>query len=244
MIFVTATKQGYEDYLRYKTDNVVNCSPGKFKIIITINQINITTFPSAVTVIRNGREETIECQHICQGDLVIISRDCDVPCDLVLLNSSDPHGKCFITTANLDGESNLKILNIPRGLPKAEMENFHKLGTIECESPITDLYSFNGKITLANQSPQFLPNTDIQLQPLNNVLPLTAENVLLRGSRVKNTECVLGCAVYIGMNTKLALNSRLTRLKAASSELFINRFIICILLGLIVIVTFLYLLKR
>lgn len=196
-------------------------------------------------MIRNGREETIECQHIRQGDLVIITRDCDVPCDLVLLNSSDPHGKCFVTTANLDGESNLKILNIPRGLPKAETETYHKLGIIECESPITDLYSFNGKITLSNSScSQFSPDTDIQLQPLNNVLPLTAENVLLRGSRVKNTECVLGCAVYIGMNTKLALNSRLTRVKAASSEMFINRFIIFILLVLIVIVTFLYLLKR
>ncbi|KAL5277152.1 ATP11B family protein [Megaselia abdita] len=224
VIFVTATKQGYEDFLRYKTDNVVNCSP--------------------VTVIRNGREETIECQNIRQGDLVIITRDCDVPCDLVLLNSSDPHGKCFVTTANLDGESNLKILNVPRGLPRTETENFNKLGTIDCESPITDLYSFNGKITLTNQGSQFSPDTDIQLQPMNSVLPLTAENVLLRGSRVKNTECVLGCAVYIGMNTKLALNSRLTRVKAASSEMFINRFLIFILLGLIVIVTFLYLLKR
>lgn len=161
-----------------------------------------------------------------------------------MLSSSDPHGKCFITTANLDGESNLKILNIPRGLPKTEIENLHKLGTIECESPKTDLYSFNGKITLTNQSSHYTPDTYILLQQMNNVLPLTAENVLLRGSRVKNTECIIGCAVYIGMNTKLALNSRLTRVKVASSELFINRFIIFVLIGLIMIVTFCYLLKR
>lgn len=29
VIAVTAAKQGYEDFLRYKTDNIVNCSPGK-----------------------------------------------------------------------------------------------------------------------------------------------------------------------------------------------------------------------
>lgn len=62
----------------------------------------------------------IKCQNIVPGDLVKVARDCDVPCDLVLLHSSDPAGKCFVTTANLDGESNLKSLSVPRGLPKLE----------------------------------------------------------------------------------------------------------------------------
>ncbi|XP_065366183.1 phospholipid-transporting ATPase IF isoform X1 [Calliphora vicina] len=210
VIAVTAAKQGYEDVLRFKTDNIVNCSP--------------------VTVIRNGVEEHIESQYVAPGDLVLVERDCDVPCDLVLIRSSDPHGKCFITTANLDGESNLKTLMVPRELPMVELDKMHKLGVIECESPKTDLYSFNGKIELSGSE--------------GKVLPLTAENVLLRGSRVKNTECVIGCAVYTGMTTKLQLNSRLTRNKSASSEVYINRFLIFILVALIAIVTILYFLKR
>ena len=32
-----------------------------------------------------------------------------IPCDLVMLSSEDPEGECFITTANLDGETNLKV---------------------------------------------------------------------------------------------------------------------------------------
>lgn len=71
----------------------------------------------AVTVIRNGMEMDIKCENIVQGDLVKASRDCDVPCDLVLLKTSDPDGKCFITTANLDGETNLKTLYVPKGFP-------------------------------------------------------------------------------------------------------------------------------
>ncbi|XP_017063689.1 phospholipid-transporting ATPase IF isoform X1 [Drosophila eugracilis] len=210
VIAVTAAKQGYEDILRYRTDNVVNSSP--------------------VTVIRDGKEAIIKSQDVIPGDLIVVERDCDVPCDLVLLRSTDPHGKCFITTANLDGESNLKTLMVPRDLPTVDIQEMHKLGMIECESPTTDLYSFNGKIELKGSE--------------GRVLPLTAENVLLRGSRVKNTECVIGCAVYTGMISKLQLNSRLTRNKNATSETYINRFLIVILVALIAIVTLLYFLKR
>ncbi|XP_017962672.1 probable phospholipid-transporting ATPase IF [Drosophila navojoa] len=210
VIAVTAAKQGYEDILRYRTDNVVNRSP--------------------VTIIKNGDESIIQSQNVAPGDLIVVERDCDVPCDLVLLRSTDPHGKCFITTANLDGESNLKTLLVPRDLPPVPIDEMHKLGIIECESPGTDLYSFNGKIELAGGE--------------GRVLPLSAENVLLRGSRVKNTECVIGCAIYTGMTTKLQLNSRLTRNKTASSETYVNRFLIFILVALIAIVTLLYFLKR
>ncbi|KAH8336644.1 hypothetical protein KR074_012146 [Drosophila pseudoananassae] len=232
VIAVTAAKQGYEDVLRYRTDNVVNASPGQYKKLLFPGQEVLILIPFfvTVTIIRKGKEAIIKSQNVAPGDLVVVERDCDVPCDLVLLRSTDPHGKCFITTANLDGESNLKTLMVPRDLPAVELEEMHKLGVIECEAATTDLYSFNGKIELKNGE--------------GRVLPLTSENVLLRGSRVKNTECVIGCAVYTGMLTKLQLNSRLTRNKNATSETYINRFLIVILVALIAIVTLLYFLKR
>jgi magnesium-transporting ATPase (P-type) len=36
---------------------------------------------------------------------------CDeaLPCDLLLLNSKSEDRKCYITTANLDGETNFKV---------------------------------------------------------------------------------------------------------------------------------------
>ena len=38
-----------------------------------------------------------------------MSEDEEIPCDLVVLSCEDPEGTCYITTANLDGETNLKV---------------------------------------------------------------------------------------------------------------------------------------
>lgn len=75
-------------------------------------------------------------------------------------------------------------------------------------------------------------------------LPLTADHLLLRGSRIRNTEWAIGCAVYTGQNTKLAINSQTVRSKISSSEKFINKFLIFFLFVLITMVTFAYFMKR
>lgn len=224
VICVTAAKQGYEDFLRYRADNMVN--------------------KSMVTVMRRGEEIDIRCEDIAPGDLVKVSRDCDVPCDLVILKSSDS-GKCFITTANLDGETNLKTLIVPKGLPDVDITRMNTLGFIECEKSQTDLYSFNGRIELPLTLNRIsvIP-TDIELQTGLHSIPLSAENLMLRGSRVKNTEWAIACAVYTGANTKLALNSKITKNKISSSEQFINKYLAFFIIMLISLVTISYFMKR
>lgn len=199
---------------------------------------------SMVTVIRDGVDVDIRCEDILPGDLVRVSRDCDVPCDLILLKSSD-NGKCFITTANLDGETNLKTLIVPKGLPSVDISKLHTLGVIECEPSHTDLYSFNGRIELpSNINRISVIQTDMELQTGLHNIPLMAENLMLRGSRVRNTEWAVACAVYTGQNTKLALNSKITKNKMSSSEQFINKYLAFFIILLIAVVTVSYFMKR
>lgn len=89
VITVTAIKQGYEDWLRYISDNEVNTAP--------------------VYVVRSGSLLKTRSRNIWVGDIVRVAKDEVFPADLVLLSSDRLDGSCHITTASLDGETNLKV---------------------------------------------------------------------------------------------------------------------------------------
>ena len=44
------------------------------------------------------------------GDIVRVNNNEEIPCDLVVISTSEPDGLCHIMTANLDGETNLKVI--------------------------------------------------------------------------------------------------------------------------------------
>lgn len=68
---------------------------------------------------------------------------------MILLASSDPEGLCYVETANLDGETNLKVKFCHQSTASFDCaEAFSRAGyfTLECEAPNPRLYSFDGAI--------------------------------------------------------------------------------------------------
>lgn len=89
VVVTTALKQAYEDWLRHRADKATNNRP--------------------VRVLADGEITTIKSEQIRPGDVVLVDIDEEIPCDMIMLSSDDPEGKVHITTANLDGETNLKV---------------------------------------------------------------------------------------------------------------------------------------
>lgn len=201
VILVTAFKQGYEDYLRYKTDKRDN--------------------RRLVNVIRNKCTQEIYCEQIVVGDLVKVSRDEDVPCDIILLHSETP-GCCYVTTSNLDGETNLKMLQVPKVVSTMSLQQIVAMrASITCQQPLANFYIFHGKLEINNGTQTTCGH-------------LTVENLMLRGSRLKDTEYVIGCAVYTGQNTKLSLNSKIVSNKFSAAERSINKYLIVYIVILLI----------
>ncbi|RVE49642.1 hypothetical protein evm_005699 [Chilo suppressalis] len=204
VVLVTAVKQGFEDYLRHKEDKKVN------------NQV--------VDIVHKGVIKKVTNSSIAPGTLVRVGRGKEVPADLVLLCSADVKGKCFVTTANLDGETNLKTLRVPPPLVGYTADILPQGIQIEIPNPIADLYTFYGRLNIPGQ----------------DTIVLSTDNLMLRGSRVKNTDWAIGCAIYTGEETKLALNSKYTGNKFSSCESAMNSFLLVFILLLMLMILISY----
>jgi len=63
---------------------------------------------TSAQVIRNGKWVSVAWKNIRVGDIVKTPSEKQFPCDMVLLHSTEPQSLCYIQTASLDGETNLK----------------------------------------------------------------------------------------------------------------------------------------
>lgn len=145
---------------------------------------------------------------------------CAVPVDLLLLMTSlyADGNQCYVETANIDGETNLKLKEAPSaikaiiaedGLPR---ENIFR-GHLEFEPPNKNIHNFIGAL---------------HLDAVPDPIPLGANNLLLRSSLFSNTEWGYGVAVYCGQETKIQMNNRHAPSKMSKIEGYVNKAIILI----------------
>uniref|UniRef100_A0AAJ7UJC2 Phospholipid-transporting ATPase n=1 Tax=Petromyzon marinus TaxID=7757 RepID=A0AAJ7UJC2_PETMA len=229
VIAVTAVKQGYEDWRRHRSDATVNDESVE---LVVPAPLTGGAAGGAAGGAGGGALRTSRSSEVRVGDVVCVRRDGTFPCDLlVLATSGRPGGACHVTTASLDGESNLKsrfalAQTASLGSPE-QLSRF--TARVECILPSPDLYQFNGSLTVIGGGTQGEGPHEATARPI------LFENLVLRGATLKNTAIIYGLAVYTGMETKMALNYKKRSLKRSAVEKSMNSFLLvylCLLVSM------------
>lgn len=202
VLIVSAVKEIVEDLKRAKSDNELNDSRAE----IFSDQLQDFSLNKWV--------------NISVGDIIKVKSEEPVPADMIVISSSEPEGLCYIETANLDGETNLKIkqakVETSKIIDTAELARMR--GNVLSEHPNSSLYTYEGTMALNGKN-----------------IALTPEQMVLRGATLRNTAWVYGLVVFTGHETKLMRNATATPIKRTAVERVINMQIVALFGVLIVL---------
>ncbi|XP_059952802.1 probable phospholipid-transporting ATPase IM isoform X5 [Mesoplodon densirostris] len=194
VVTMTAVKDATDDYFRHKSDNQVNNRQSE--------------------VLIDSKLQNEKWMNVKVGDIIKLENNQFVAADLLLLSSSEPHGLCYIETAELDGETNLKVrraLSVTSELG-ADVSRLAKFdGIVVCEAPNNKLDKFTGVLSWKGSK-----------HSLNN------EKIILRGCVLRNTSWCFGMVIFAGPDTKLMQNSGKTKFKRTSIDRLMNTLVLWI----------------
>uniref|UniRef100_A0A8C3HZH1 ATPase phospholipid transporting 8B3 n=1 Tax=Chrysemys picta bellii TaxID=8478 RepID=A0A8C3HZH1_CHRPI len=153
-------------------------------------------------------------RDICVGDIVCLRKDSFVPADLLLLSSSEPSSLCYVETADIDGETNLKfrqalLATHQELVSEASMAAFD--GKVTCEEPNSRMHSFIGTLEWRGEK-----------------YSLDSEKILLRGCRIRNTETCYGLVIYAGLDSKIMKNCGKIKMKKTKLDRLMDRLVILV----------------
>uniref|UniRef100_A0A8C1NLQ2 Phospholipid-transporting ATPase n=1 Tax=Cyprinus carpio TaxID=7962 RepID=A0A8C1NLQ2_CYPCA len=194
VLAITAVKDATDDYFRHKSDQQVNTRQSQ--------------------VLIKGKLQNEKWMNVRVGDIIKLENNQFVAADLLLLSSSEPYGLCYIETAELDGETNLKVrqaltVTSDLGDDVAKLADFS--GEVICEPPNNKLDKFTGTLCWKD-----------------NKYSLDNEKMLLRGCVLRNTEWCFGLVIFAGLQTKLMQNCGRTKFKRTSIDKLMNTLVLWI----------------
>ena len=205
---LSMAREGYDDWRRHRQDKVEN---NKITRILR-NKVSTSW-------------EQVRWKDVQVGDIVKIVRDEWIPADVVLVYSAGDNGIAYLETAALDGETSLKS---KQALPQVakycgdEVALTGLRGFIHSEDPNLDLYNYEGKITIGEET-----------------LPLSNTEILYRGSILRNTPYIHGFVVFTGEETKIRMNaSKFVRTKAPTLQKLVNKVVLIVVFLVIVLAVF------
>jgi phospholipid-translocating ATPase len=228
MVFISISmaKEGYDDMRRNKLDKAEN---NKMATVLHSYQPrkHISDEESDISMTASGPEQWVsrKWQDIKVGDIIKLERNDAIPADLVLLHADGLNGIAYIETMALDGETNLKakqacpLLAKRRGSIDSLLRcNAH----IVVEDPNIDLYNFDGRVTVDGET-----------------LPLTTNEIVYRGSVLRNTAQAIGMVMNTGEECKIRMNANKNpRIKAPSLQSIVNRVVIIIVIFVLFLAAF------
>ncbi|XP_015832034.3 phospholipid-transporting ATPase ID [Nothobranchius furzeri] len=194
VLAMTAVKDASDDINRHKCDRQVN--------------------NRKVNVLVGGELKNEKWMNVEVGDIVKLESNHFVTADLLLLSSSEPLNLVYVETAELDGETNLKVKQAltvtgEMGDNIGTLSSFR--GEVRCEPPNNRLDKFKGTLTMNGRN-----------------YGLDNDKVLLRGCTLRNTEWCFGLVLFGGPDTKLMQNSGKTVFKRTSIDHLMNVLVLCI----------------
>lgn len=215
---IDAVFAGFEDYKRHIADDLANSAKTQ-----TFN--------------RELREfEEVQWRDVRVGDFVKIKNHETLPADVLILSvvpaegarSGGNTGVCYVETKNLDGETNLKLREAPQATRNmfANEEEAGEItqGWVESELPNGDINRYSGTLYLEDSD----ATGDVGIA-------LTLKNMLLRGSKLRNTSCVYGLVVNTGVDSKIMMSSGDEfPIKISSIDEMTNKQVIIVVLILLV----------
>ncbi|XP_029025689.1 phospholipid-transporting ATPase IC [Betta splendens] len=201
VLAITAIKDLVDDLARHRMDKEIN--------------------NRKCEVLLNGRFQESKWMDIQVGDVVRLKKNDFIPADMLLLSSSNPNSLCYVETAELDGETNLKF-KLGLRVTDERLQEQHQLAEfdalIECEEPNNRLDKFTG--TMRWQGERY---------------PLDLDNMLLRGCKIRNTETCHGLVIFAGADTKIMRNGGKTRFKRTKIDELMNYMVYTIFVLLLMV---------
>ncbi|XP_028941561.1 phospholipid-transporting ATPase IK [Antrostomus carolinensis] len=179
---------------------------------------NINSRPCEILSGKSFRWQT--WRDICVGDIIRLRKESIVPADIFLLSSSEPSSLCYVETADIDGETNLKfrqalLVTHQQLVSEESMAAFD--GRVTCEEPNSRMHSFTGTLEWRGET-----------------YSLDSERILLRGCKLRNTDVCYGLVIYAGFDSKIMRNCGKIKRKKTKLDRMMDRLVIIIFLVLLV----------
>lgn len=250
-VALSMAKEGWDDYRRYKMDKLENRTEvwvldpdgisgdrrhgGRIRDKFRRQREDTGEEMQRLDDVVEGEDENppwsegvdvrwsrIQWQDIRVGDVIKLRRDENVPADMVLLHATGPNGIAYIETMALDGETNLKskqacLLFTEHCRSLSALQG----STVEVvsEDPNLDLYNYEGKALVNGEA-----------------MPLTLNQVVYRGSTLRNTNEAIGLVINTGEECKIRMNAnKNVGAKAPAIQAKVNKIIILLVFFVILL---------